>query len=557
MGSTKQTRLLWIALCVGVGPLSQNAGAVETFGGSGYNTGAAPGNVQEYEGMFNGGYTATPITSNTILTASHLLPGPTTTFVYDNGTSTATTYAVQVVATLDDLAVLEIAPNQTGSFSLTAPIYTGSSEAGSTIVDLGRGYSRGGAITGGWAWGGGQGTLSWGTNTVASVDTDSQVGTSGSLGGDFLQFDFDNESTSSPTYNPNEAVLTPFDSGGGAFIDVNGQYQLAGINTFTGVRIASGLTDYSYPIMTPDGSTSVSGVLYNTAGYTYSFFGTTSTITTPTPESSFATQISSKQNFIGLADGTIPAAYAAYAPINNDGLLTIYSNLTTGAFTGNGSLQVGAPGATATLQLAPNSGDTVLSGFSIMSNSTLDVTNDRIIINNGANPGAEAWDIKMLASGCNGGQWNGPGIDSSLAAESGGSYGVGFAEATDPNVSGLAPGQVEIAYALEGDANMDGVVNGADFTIVAANFNQAVSLGWEDGDFNYTGRVNATDLLRVLENFNQGSLNQDWTAMSDFAVANDINIPQNGVPEPSTLAALTICSVIGFKRPRRQNPIGG
>ena len=124
----------------GVGPLAADAGAVVTFGGTGTNTGAAPGNVGNYEGQFDNGFAATPISSNMIITAAHVFPGPTTTFVYNNGTTTATTYTVQVVATLDDLAVWQIAPNQTATFSLTAPIYTGNSELQSTIVDVGRGY---------------------------------------------------------------------------------------------------------------------------------------------------------------------------------------------------------------------------------------------------------------------------------------------------------------------------------------------------------------------------------------------------------------------------------
>jgi hypothetical protein len=555
MRSNKRSRLLWLALCVGVGPLADRSRAVVTFGGSGYNTDAAPGNVQNYEGSFNGSYTATPINSNTIVTAAHILPGPTDTFVYDNGTSTATTYNVQVVATLDDLAVLEIAPNQSGSFSLSVPIYTGSSEAGSTIVDMGRGYSRGAAITGGWAWGTGTGDFSWGTNTVASVDTDTELGTSGSMGGNFLEYDFDNESTSSPNYNANECALTPFDSGGGLFIQVNGQYELAGVNSFIGVRLTEGNTDYSYPILNSSGSSEVEGTLYNTNGYDFDFYGTPTAITGQAPESSFATQISSKQNFVGLADGSISAGNAASAPIDNDGLFAVYSNMTTGAFIGDGQLQVGASGATATLKIAPDSGDSIISGFSIMSNSTLDVTDNCIIINNDTNPAAEAWDIKMLKSGCNGGLWNGPGIDSSFAAASDGEYGVGFVEATDPNVSGLSSGQVEIGYALNGDANMDGIVNGIDIGIVVANFNELAPLGWEDGDFTYSGSVSAQDFLLVAENFNKSSLNTDWTALQDFAQANGIALPpENGqdVPEPCGLGALAICAAVGFTRRSRK-----
>ena len=194
--------------------------------------------------------------------------------------------------------------------------------------------------------------------------------------------------------------------------------------------------------------------------------------------------------------------------------------------------------------------------MSITSNSTLDITNNRIILDGGANSSTEAWLIKCLAAGCNGGLWNGTGIDSSFAAASSGVYGVGLADANDPRVTGLASGQVEVAYALEGDANMDGVVNGIDFSILATNFNQRVTQGWEDGDFDYTGVVNGTDFVLIANNFNKGSLGGNgWAAVESFAAANDISLE---VPEPSTLASLAIlsfCSTARFAHHRGRDTV--
>ena len=196
-------------------------------------------------------------------------------------------------------------------------------------------------MTGGWAWGGSQGPLSWGTNTVSAIPTDAQVGTGGSLGGDFLQYDFNNQSVSSPGYNPNEAIVTPFDSGGGVFINVNGQYQLAGVNSFVGARIFDGVNNYAYDV-TDSGGNEIGATLYNTSGYYYDYYGIPELITTPTPESSFATRVSSKQNFVGLADGTISAANAVANPIGDDGLFVDYSNMTTGDITGALQFKSGA-----------------------------------------------------------------------------------------------------------------------------------------------------------------------------------------------------------------------
>ena len=84
------------------------------------------------------------------------------------------------------------------------------------------------------------------------------------------------------------------------------------------------------------------------------------------------------------------------------------------------------------------------------------------------------------------------------------SYGIGYADGADGIVSGLSSGQIEVAYTLLGDANLDGLVNAADFTILAANFNQPVT-GWDQGDFNYDGLVNAADFTDLAANFNQSA----------------------------------------------------
>src|SRR5579864_3776304 len=96
------------------------------------------------------------------------------------------------------------------------------------------------------------------------------------------------------------------------------------------------------------------------------------------------------------------------------------------------------------------------------------------------------------------------GITSSAAAAFGGTYGIGYADAADPgNPAGLPAGEIEIAYTLLGDANLDGKVNGSDFAILAANFNQTG--GWDQGDFDYSGSVNGIDFAYLATNFNQGA----------------------------------------------------
>ena len=60
--------------------------------------------------------------------------------------------------------------------------------------------------------------------------------------------------------------------------------------------------------------------------------------------------------------------------------------------------------------------------------------------------------------------------------------------------------KVIVAYALYGNSNLDGTVNG-DLNAVLANYNKTGGI-WYQGDFNYDGTVNGADLNTVLANYN-------------------------------------------------------
>ncbi len=144
-----------------------------------------------------------------------------------------------------------------------------------------------------------------------------------------------------------------------------------------------------------------------------------------------------------------------------------------------------------------------LSQLLLNGNGTLDVATNSVIVNYGTNPDPAAAVLQALQTGSNGGAWNGTGIISSAAAGTG-KYGVGFGDGADGVATGLVAGQIKLMFTLNGDANLDGAVNGADFGILAANFNRAAPQGWEQGDFNYDGAVNGADFAALSANFNQG-----------------------------------------------------
>ena len=242
-----------------------------------------------------------------------------------------------------------------------------------------------------------------------------------------------------------------------------------------------------------------------------------------------------------------------------------------GAFvkTGSGTLTLGTALSVGsmsisggTLQLAANTtlgSGTVTSNVNLMSlsitgNGVLDVNNNHIIITYGSSDPITTI-AGYIASGYNGGGWNGPGIISSAAQTStnGLSYGLGYADGADGVVTGLSSGQIEVAYTLLGDANLDGLVNGSDFNILAANFNQSIT-GWDQGDFNYDGLVNATDFNELAANFNQGVSGAtsagDVAALDAFAAANGLLV---NVPEPTTGSLLLVAGAgLSMRRRRKQ-----
>ena len=102
--------------------------------------------------------------------------------------------------------------------------------------------------------------------------------------------------------------------------------------------------------------------------------------------------------------------------------------------------------------------------------------------------------------------------------------GFAFADSGDSgNPAGLATHQIEIAYTILGDADLNCVVNGIDQGILAANYNHSVN-GWDQADFNYDGSVNGNNFALLAANFNKGASGYsaayspgDWAALVAFA----------------------------------------
>jgi len=195
-----------------------------------------------------------------------------------------------------------------------------------------------------------------------------------------------------------------------------------------------------------------------------------------------------------------------------------------------------------------------INSLTLTGTAGFDLTNDKLIISYSANSDPVTTIAGYIKSGYNTGGWDGPGIDSSYAAANH-AYALGYADGADGVVAGLTSGQIEVMYTLLGDANLDGLVNGSDFNILAANFNQSIT-GWDQGDFNYDGLVNAADFNALAANFNQGVSGAasagDIAALDAFAAANGLSLPTSSVPEPAS-AAMIVMAGLGTLRRRRRS----
>jgi hypothetical protein len=236
------------------------------------------------------------------------------------------------------------------------------------------------------------------------------------------------------------------------------------------------------------------------------------------------------------------------AVVDNGSLTVTTINSTINSITGTGSLTVGDGTTANTVKLATNSGGSSLGSLTILGNSALDIGNNHLIINYSSGTDPIPTIAAEIANGFHGRQWNGRGIISSAAAGNP-NYGVGYADSADQgNPAGLSSGTLEIKYTLLGDVDLNGVVNGIDFGIFAANFNKTVT-SWDQGDFDYNGVVNGIDFGYLAANFNQAASGASALAALDaFAAANGLLAD---VPEPGMVAVIGLSTMALLARRRR------
>ena len=99
-----------------------------------------------------------------------------------------------------------------------------------------------------------------------------------------------------------------------------------------------------------------------------------------------------------------------------------------------------------------------------------------------------------------------------------------------------------VKFTWRADANLDGIVNLSDLTILAGNYSKTSGVSWANADFNGDGTVNLSDLTILAANYNKGTAPGSALLSFQDSLAMFPQLAGTGeagsVPEPMSLGVL-------------------
>jgi fibronectin-binding autotransporter adhesin len=498
-----------------------------------------------------------------------------------------------------------IEANAGGTLNFTNPIVN---NTGGTIAATGSGsfISLSTALSGGMlsATGGATVFISGGSLTNVTVGSGSPVSISNGA----------TEQVSGTLTNNGTITLNPFFSSGtdlnfqnGGVLNGDGTVMMIG-----GPQISVGSGSLTIGAQqTIEGSGQLDGtitnqgtILANVSGSTLLFNGSLTNEGTVQATGGGAIQLASNSLTSGTYEADSASAIFSNEPVTSNGatiilngstatfpaLVSLATNTgtlslengntfsTTGSLSNSGTISVDAASAlTVNGGYSQTAGATKVAGLLTINGSSLsltggdiDLASGRMIINYGSGADPVSSVFSYLASGRNGGSWNGPGIISSTVAalnagQSALIYSVGYADGADGIVSGLSSGEIEILPTLAGDAKMQGNVVFGDFQLLSQYFGDS-GTSWDEGNFTYGSSTNFGDFQLLSQNFGASasaltagqlaSLNSFAAQFGDGLQADSAGgFSVVSVPEPATTGLLAVAGIGLLARKRKRSNI--
>ena len=309
-------------------------------------------------------------------------------------------------------------------------------------------------------------------------------------------------------------------------------------------------------VLVAGGSLSLTGGMTGSGGVTISGLGTT-------------VFNASSQSFNYNGDTTVTGGKLVLAGSNS---LPFNSNLNVSAGAVVQVAQLATKTTTAISVIQANTLNLASNNYSLGTpGGIFDLTKNDLVLHNQTVSAVTA----MVAAGYNltgGGNWQGSmGITSSAAAaDTSHLTAVGVISNTDSNgnqiygngslahLDGYSPSasDVLVKYTYFGDANLDGRVDGSDYSLIDAGYaSQSTGArlsGWYNGDFNYDGTVDGSDYALIDNAFNnQTAQIGSSAALVATATAQVAGAAPTAVPEPASIGLIAAVAGLAARRRRR------
>jgi hypothetical protein len=300
-------------------------------------------------------------------------------------------------------------------------------------------------------------------------------------------------------------------------------------------------------------STPLGGITFdNAAGYT---IGGTGSITLDVATGAASINVVTGSHSIGVPvsiadDTTITTAAGTGLAIS--GNLTGTGKTLTKAGAGSiqlanvrtGGLNISAGSAKISLKATPNSatGTSVIQSLSIATGSSLDLTNNSMVLDYTGPVGTLVADTRANLQSAK--------LKSSSADAS---HRIGYGDNALLGKTTFAGQTVDassilIKFTYGGDANLDGQVDVTDLGALATSWQ--TSAPWTGGDFNYDGFVDVSDLGILATDWQQGVGNPLGRGSLEAALAS-VGLGGVSVPEPASLGLLLLSGLMCRTRRRR------